>query len=447
MSENIIRRAIGRVIEPLVERRVQQSLREVEEFFTTGTRAYGEHTPYDRHAYNRQEVLGDCLRAWRENPLARRVVELTTQYVVGGGVRLSCEHPPTQAFLEQWWKHRLNRLDTRLYEWCDELTRSGNLFLLCSTDGGGMTYVRALPTADIEGIETAANDLSQETWIIEKARQVGEEPRRWRVWNPEQDPPNAEGAFETVALHFAVNRPVGALWGESDLAPLVRWLRRYASWLENRVRLNYFRQLFLFVVRGQYRSEAERRAREMALNSRPPNPGSILVSGEGEEWGVLSPVLDSFEAGQDGLAVKKMVAVGAGLPLHFLAEPEGTARTTAEAAGGPTYRRFAQRQRYFLSLIEDLARLAIIRRSRADRRIRADVGLTVRGGDLTARDNASLAEAATQVSSAWLALYERGLIDAAEVLRMAYRFAGENDADIERMLAGSEKRTEETSHG
>jgi hypothetical protein len=39
-------------------------------------------------------------------------------------------------------------------------------------------------------------------------------------------------------LHYAVNRPVGAVRGESDLAPILPWLRRYNRWLEDRVRLN-----------------------------------------------------------------------------------------------------------------------------------------------------------------------------------------------------------------
>ena len=58
--------------------------------------------------YDREEVLRQCLEAWRVNPLARRVVALTTQFVLGGGVSLTCAHPATQAFLQDWWNHRLN---------------------------------------------------------------------------------------------------------------------------------------------------------------------------------------------------------------------------------------------------------------------------------------------------------------------------------------------------
>lgn len=82
-------------------------------------------------------MLRLALEAWRGNPLARRIVGLTTQYVVGAGLRIRAEHPGTHKFLEAWWNHRLNQLSIRLYEWCDELTRAGVIYALISTDAGG----------------------------------------------------------------------------------------------------------------------------------------------------------------------------------------------------------------------------------------------------------------------------------------------------------------------
>src|SRR5687767_7554026 len=64
----------------------------------------------DRYVYDREDVFREALLAWRTNPLARRIVSLTTQYVVGAGLTLSSPHPPTHAFLQAWWHHRLNRM-------------------------------------------------------------------------------------------------------------------------------------------------------------------------------------------------------------------------------------------------------------------------------------------------------------------------------------------------
>ena len=447
-----------------VKKRVSLAVRALDDLRDRSLRA--DTYPRDRHAYDRDEVLRDALEAWRVNPLARRIVGLTSQYVVGGGLSISSRHPRTHRFLQEWWHHRLNRMPVRCFEWCDELTRSGELFIVVSTDAAGMSYMRAIPAADILEIETAANDVEQELLIWEKAplgslgeigargasQRTGESPssgsaangqgallanglqgRPWKVYNQLEDGRDGDAGFEPVILHYAVNRPVGARRGESDLAPLLRWLSRYAAWLEDRARLNRYRNTFLFWVRARFGSQAERLARQAELNANPPSPGSILVSDETEEWAVISPRLESHEAGEDGLALKKMVAAGSGNPLHFLAEPESATRTTAESAGGPTFRHYEQRQLYFKWLLHDLAKVVVARRRQVDRLVSSADELVVSGTDISARDNSALAAAASEITHSMSSLRERGLIDDLELLRMVYRFAGEV-VDLEELL-------------
>jgi hypothetical protein len=415
--------------------RSAQAQAEREAGFTLGAFA-AHHSERDRLPPSRQEVLEQCLEAWRVNPLARRIVSLTSQYVIGGGLAISCPHRPTAAFLERFWNHPLNRMTTRTIEWCDELTRSGNLFVLVSTDAAGMSYARAVPAAQIAEIEAAENDIEQPLAFYPKAALGDPAPQPWTAFShllPPQVP---------AMLHYTINRPAGAQWGESDLAPLLRWLARYANWLEDRARLNRYRNAFLFVVKGQFTSEGERAARQHALNLQPPPPGSILVTDAGESWEVLSPRLESQDAVADGLALKKMIAAGVGIPLHFLAEPESATRTTAEAAGGATYRYFEQRQKYFTWLIGDLLRAVVWRAAQVAGRTRSspdpEAPITVSGCDISSRDNRELAEATAAILPALTALRERRLIDDAELLRLVYRFAGES-ADVEEMLARGRK--------
>ena len=403
--------------------------------------------PRDRHSYDREEVLQDSLEAWRVNPLARRIVELTSQYVVGGGLSVSSKHVRTHKFLQEWWDHRLNRMQVRCFDLCDELTRSGELFLVVSTDAAGMSYIRAIPAADILEIETAGNDIEQELVIWEKPAWDGSDVtgpggllagKPWKVYNVESDSQTPLGGFEPVILHYAVNRPVGAKRGESDLAPLLRWLSRYASWLEDRARLNRYRNTFLFRVKARFGSQAERLARQAELNANPPNPGSILVTDETEEWEVLSPKLESHEAGEDGLAIKKMIAAGSANPLHFLAEPESATRTTAESAGGPTFRHYEQRQLFFKWLLHDLVTVIVRRRKMVDRLVSTEAELVVNGTDISARDNVALATSASFIVESLTTIRDRGLIDDAELLRIVYRFAGEV-VDLEDLLERGKK--------
>jgi len=190
----------------------------------------------------------------------------------------------------------------------------------------------------------------------------------------------------------------------------------------------------MFVVKSKFVSEAERLSRQAQLNSNPPTPGSILVTDETEEWTVIQPKLESSQAGEDGLALKKMIAAGTGLPMHFLAEPEGSTRTTAEAAGGPTFRRFEQRQRYFMYLINDVLQAAIRRRSMVDRHMPANPDFELTGTDISARDNVSLAMATSNLVNSLVILRDRQMIDDSEFLRLVYRFASES-VDVDEMLA------------
>ena len=407
------------------------SLTEDDNTFTVGAGAW-EASPRDRYSSDRREVLQEALNAWRLNPLGRRIVELTTQYVVGGGVELDCRQPAAAEFLRTFWEHPLNRMALRIYEWCDELTRTGNLFILLATDAAGMSYVRAIPAQQVERIEARPNDIEQPlAFCLLAGLESG--PRDLPAYDPQNDGRVADGGFPPVGLHYAINRPPGAQWGESDLAPVLKWLSRYGNWLEDRARLNRFRNSFAYVVRGAFGSEEERAARQAALAAHPPSSGSILVIDESESWSVISPQLESADASTDGLALKKMIASGVGLPLHFLAEPESATRTTAEAAGGPTYRHFEQRQRLFLWLLEDLLRAVLQRRAQVDPGLDPAAPLTLHGADLSSKDNASMATALGQVMDALTGLRDRQLIDDAELLRLAYRFAGEV-VDVEAML-------------
>jgi hypothetical protein len=228
-------------------------------------------------AVERNEILEDALEAWRANPLARRIVALTSQYVVGGGLRIQCEHEATQRWLAEFWEHPLNQMPARIYEWCDELTRSGELFIALTSGADGMSYARAIPAVNITAVLTRENDVQQETGYIEalsgrEGRGQGASEETERTWAGRSAylERAADGSFQPILLHYAVNRPVGTLHGESDLAPLLRWLKRYAGWLEDRARLNRYRNSFLFVVKSKYASEAERLARQAALCAAPP---------------------------------------------------------------------------------------------------------------------------------------------------------------------------------
>jgi hypothetical protein len=413
ITKLVLKTPLGKAITKSIQAQLTTGLHETDSNFYPGSNMSSLYR--DRYDYDRQTILSECLRAWRVNPIARRIVKLISMFVVGEGINIKSDHKATQDYLQSWWDHPLNRLKRKCVSFCDEATRSGNLFFLCTTDlATGMLYVRAVPADQVDEIVTAPNDIDQE--LAYKPVAQGQAP-----W-PAYDPTNQQTSF---MLHYAYNQPVGVAWGEPDLAPMLPWIGRYSSWLEDRARLNRFRFAWLIVWKKKWASEATKTAKQKELLTNPPPPGSVLLLDPDETVEMPAPNLASADASEDGLALKKMIAVGAGIPPHYLAEPESSTRTTAEAAGTPTFRGLEQTQAFFLDILSELAAIAVTYRKRFNNKVNPASQIQAIGPDITERDNSSLALAVSRIYPAVSELFDRNGIDETELLRIVYRMAGE----------------------
>jgi len=416
-------RMAERLFGEIIEARVRNAVKAVDDRWW---RQIGEAVgPHDRQWHELQADLDDALTAWRTNPLAARIVALTTDYVVGAGIRVTSDDPWVQRFIDRIWYHPKNRLDLRVYRWCDELTRSGELFLVLSTNlADGISYIREVPASRIDRIETDPDDLERELRYHELTAHDLE--GRW--WpSPEAD---GEGFQPQVMVHYAINRPVGCVRGQGDLVPILPWLRRYKEWLEDRVRVNRYKSAFLWQVtlRGATAAQIQQKR---AQYRHIPTPGSILVTDENEIWKAIQPEISAWDAESDGKAIRLMVAAGAGVPLHFLSEGESATRATAAEMGGPTLRHYYHRQLLFGEMLKDLLRLCVERARRTGHRygLGGDggkaLGLRVEVQDLDREDNRELAAAAHQIVEALAVMKAQGWVDDETAMRVAYKFAGE----------------------
>ncbi len=355
-------RLAERLFGDVIRCRVEQAVKVIDDRWWA--QVGGAAAVQDRAWHEVQGSLADALEAWRANPLAFRIVSLATDFVVGEGLLVRSRVPWAQAFLERFWAHRQNRLPLRLQRWCDELTRAGELFLVLSTNpADGMSYLREVPAARIDRVEAAEGDLERELRYHEL---TGDLDGHW--WPG----PGAAGALESpqLMLHYAINRPVGALRGQGDLAAILPWLKRYKEWLEDRARINRYKSAFLWqvTVRNAAPGVLERKR---AQYMRPPAPGSVIVTDEFEEWRAVQPAIEASDASADGRAMRLMVAAGAGIPLHFLAEGESANRATAREMGEPTFRHYAHRRQEFGAMLVDLCGWAL---QRAQARGRGEPG-------------------------------------------------------------------------
>ena len=300
--------------------------------------------PHEYDPVQVQELYADALAAWRKNPIAWRIIAITTDYLVGDHIQVSSPVRSLQEFIQRFWDHPMNRMDLRLEGLSDELARCGDLFLaLFQNKQDGMSYLRLVTKDRISRIITAPND-----WELELEYHERLEDGSLRVWYSPAHPQAA--AQEAVLLHYAVNRPVGALLGEGDLTTLLPWLQRYSHMLEDRVRLHWAVRTFLWFVTvptNMVKSKQEQ-------YRRPPESGSIVVKDESERWEAGAPDLKGADARFDLQAVRGMIDAGSGYPPHWRGEAGDANLATATAMQGPTERHLLRRQQYFMFILKDL---------------------------------------------------------------------------------------------
>jgi hypothetical protein len=396
----------------------------------------------------------DALEAWRKNPLARRIVGLVTAYVVGDGIQLRSHYPPLARFLQAFCHHPQNNLVLRQYALCDELSRSGELFIALHTNpADGMSYVRTLPAASIDRIEWQPGDYETELRYHERVSADDPDYPEGRWWPSEMGaectqtaPASGETGLSPIVLHFAVNRPVGCLRGESDLAPILPWMRRYSRWLEDRVRLNAAVRAFLWIVRVPSALVSAKQAEY----ARPPEAGSVMViDKEAETWEAVAPRLNANDAAADGRAIRWMVVAGGpGLGLVDMGEAETSNLATAAAMGDQRWRFMRQRQSYFGYVLAQTALVAYnraVRLGKVKGRPRYLDAVEVGLPDVTTQDNATLGSGAASVAQALEVLGRLGM-GGESFRRLAARvvlgFAGETlpDGELEALVAESETK-------
>jgi hypothetical protein len=353
---------------------------------------------HDRDYGEAYELYHDALEASRDNPMVKRIITTITDFIIGEKFTIGSEIEPLAAFIEEFWNHPENNIDLRLEQICEEMTRAGDVFpILFRNAGDGMSYIRFATKDQIHRIDTRSNDWEKETAYHQSDfDQSSGISREW------QSQHSAEPDSPEIMLHYAINRPIGALFGEGDVNTIVKWAMRYERLLADRVRLNMAVRIFLWFVKVPTNKVLEKRSQYTS----PPAAGSVIVHDEGEEWNVKSPDLKGADAKHDLDAVRQFVTLGTNLPPHWMGE-RGSNRAEAQAMEAPATRFLKRRQKYFTFMLQDIiynayqrAHLLLPDRYPALPTTNYKKLFTVQAPDLSRSDNVDLANAAQTFSKA-----------------------------------------------
>lgn len=374
------------------------------------------------------ELHNACYEAYNANPLAFAIIEITTSFVLGKGVTIAAGDPNVQRVLVDFWNDPDNHMDTRMYALCTELSLYGEQFVRFYVNRmNGCVKIRQIDPSLIDEIETDPDDI--ETILRFHRRPIGASATSAGDPAPVmiRDQPGLEGEWfqaGSEVAQFCINKVSNAKRGRSDLATLLPWLRRYKDWLTDRVRINKYKGAFLWDVRlqGADKKAIDRKKMEYAY---PPEPGSVIIHNEAEQWSAVKPEINASDAAEDGRALKLMLAVGAQLPEHFLSDGANGNRATASEMGLPTFLKFQRRQHVLRAMLKTILDRVLHEACKA--KVLAsgsDISYEILFPEIDVDDHQTLASATQLLATALTTAKAQGWVSDETAMHLLFQCAG-----------------------
>jgi hypothetical protein len=340
---------------------------------------------------------------WESNGLAKRLMQLMTDLIVGEGVSVEAKDARLQDQIDLVWNHRINQLHRRVREFHNSLGVNGELVLPVSRNPiTGRPVMAFIDPYQILRVEPDPTNILVTKSIVLKpdkyatGTQGAMQGETLAVINENPE----TGMLEGDCFYFSINKLPNSLRGRSDYLAIADWLDLYDQFMFASV--ERFQFLSAFVWDLQVKGGDEGKIRE-ALKRFPknPRPGTVYAHNENEELTPKNPDLK----GADTSKAAEMLLIHAGgtfgFPTSYLGVTDSN-HATIEGQNDVMMKTPAARQKEFVTFLTDVVRYALEGVTGANPALfrGADAGFTVRVPEIAAKDVARIGTTINQIVQA-----------------------------------------------
>lgn len=338
----------------------------------------------DLEAVTQVEAMELSYRLWQRHPMAKRIIEIGTDFVVGEGFQPECSHPQVQAVCEAFWNHPINSFDLKLPAKVRELALFGEQLYEVFTNDNGVAVMGAIDPVEIDAIVCDPENVENKLGVLLRGKS-GAGGRLLRIVSADDDPSEMETecvgvplreakrmnkagraklvveaddrierAYDGKCFFYNVNGMTTGTRGRPDLLPLTDWLDLLDQILFDLTERASLLSAFVYHVTMVGGKETEVRARSKELGSNQPKSGSVIVTNEKETWTAITPNLGAQDVDQFTRILRVFIAGGAGYPEAWFGEGSQTNRATLAGQNTPTLKSLSSRQKYVVFMLEDM---------------------------------------------------------------------------------------------
>jgi hypothetical protein len=277
------------------------------------------------------------------NPIAKRIVKIVPQFVLGRGVKGATNEPKHQAAWDDFFKR--NRMRSRCKQSLKELLIFGEIFWRFFDSKKGL-IVRSVDPSTIWDIVTDEDDIEAVKYYHQQYTRFDLSPLPGRMPIPSTLVIRQIPADQID--HYKINSTSSEKRGRSELFPILGYLLRFKEFVNDRILLNKLRATFALDVSVEG-GPAEVNAAE-AQFAEPPGPAAVLVHNKAIEVEFKNASANANDAMTDADTILKVIAVGAGISENFLGVSRQQTRAGALINTEPDVKNFEDHQ----ELIEEI---------------------------------------------------------------------------------------------
>lgn len=320
---------------------------------------------------------------WEQNPFAKRLIQFTTDLILGEGVTIQAKDARLQKAIDDTWNHRINQLRTRLPEFHNALDLNGELILPVETNPiTGRPILGFIDPSNVLTIElNPMNNLQVDAIVLRSESGSTSPGQRLRVVqaNPET------GYLEGEVFYLGINKLPNSSRGRSSLLPLADWLDLFDQYLFAEVERLHLLSSFVWDYSIEDATPDEVKQKVAALPN--PKPGSVFGHNQKEKLEARTPTLNASDRSEAGKMLKTHIAGSWGFPLSYMGDVDSN-RATIEGQNDVLMKTPARKQKEFASFIELIVTFTIQQHVRKNGALYrdADPGFKVVMPEIQAKD-------------------------------------------------------------
>ena len=299
------------------------------------------------YLYGYLDMHRKCFEAWNHNPVAHTIVNLTTNFILGRGVKGVCKNQDIQDLWDEFWED--NNMDSKIRMISNDLCIYGEVMVRCFTYGDGAMLIREIDPSTVWEIVTEPDDIETVYYYHQQYSTA------YQLYTP-QDIPITQYIIRQIPANEMIHRKINCVSnekrGRSDLFSVLGWLKMLKDYYTSKVVRAQIQCNFVHKV--TLKGSDSDVATFQANLKEPPQPGAYWIQNESFD---LEPMAVSIGSGQhdtDGEMLLTLIATGVNIPKEFLGLSQASTRATALVASEPSTKKFQDRQAVMESILTEI---------------------------------------------------------------------------------------------